>query len=739
MATHFLDPIGGNNANNGTNYSLRKKDALPTLAAGDTVRVISSPDPSSLGDVTFTNNSTLTLASGRTLDLFQDGTWSVAANVTAATNTARREGATSASLAIAAGFTTGRVGHWATGTKDCSGYNKLCIQFRSSIALADLSIFNIRLCDDTGGTSAVNTLTLPAIPAIANTWMAIVLDNGGALDNDVKSVALYASSDPGIPTILLDNIFATNDISTFGLISKTSHLNPDFSAGEDPWFPIRSIVGTTVTIDSGGYSSTAGTASPGYCGVTETVTGYYMEPMAFPPVAAASTAIWANPTNGTAGNLVTISGGWDRTNMSTQPSGGLSWMTTRNSTGLLMTLNASRTYQKFERLGWVRGGNMMFTIANGASELDIESCHSVGSVQYLASILTVTGRTTLRNCSGVSSTLNGVLWNSLGGGMYDCRFFLSAQGSINSINGAKNAEIVDCKFADGTISASVVIANASLELTNIAVFRGVRGMYSENSNLRVRDITVTGATTAGWQSAGGLCEIHDLTTTGNSIGFDFIGPSSNVFLHDWTYDEASPATFATTGAFFDSQLISVNDDGVSGAAIIRTDGGTIESQTAVRHTASGIAWKMSPTSTDRSAAYPLRQRIGHFLCTSGVSTTIAVWLRRTHADLSATLRLVADTIGGVTSDVTDSITVSADTWENISINFTSTETGYVDVWVECYGGTTHSLYWDDLTFSPDTALDASSGDYADYRHGVLVSNYPASGGSPVPKYFPSSR
>mgnify|MGYP003155637419 FL=1 len=52
MATYYLDPENGNDSNNGTSFANRKltlTSIKSSLAAGDTVRVIGSPDPTSVG------------------------------------------------------------------------------------------------------------------------------------------------------------------------------------------------------------------------------------------------------------------------------------------------------------------------------------------------------------------------------------------------------------------------------------------------------------------------------------------------------------------------------------------------------------------------------------------------------------------------------------------------------------------------------------------------------------------
>ena len=56
-------------------------------------------------------------------------------------------------------------------------------------------------------------------------------------------------------------------------------------------------------------------------------------------------------------------------------------------------------------------------------------------------------------------------------------------------------------------------------------------------------------------------------------------------------------------------------------------------------------------------------------------------------------------IAGVSSDVTASMTVGADTWEQVQIQFTPSAAGVVEIEAWAYGGTTYSVYVDDLSVS----------------------------------------
>lgn len=270
------------------------------IQPGDEIRISKTADAVSLGQTaTWTDASqtvTLTTAVTKKIEDAISG-WTAATNITAATSTVRKLGATAVQLTPAAGFTTGKMAYAAIaggGTQDFSGYTKICLWFMPSTAVAfNASDLSIKLCSDATGDTAVNTLNFPATLASAN-YNCLVLDNGGALSSSVQSVAIYANVDPGTTVIRINNIFAANDLTLKTLIGKSGDVN----------YNIQSIDDTTIKIDNNNTASTG----RGYSGTTESVTTYYRVPFD-----STTTGSWAtiNEAGNTTGGFMHFAGGWD--------------------------------------------------------------------------------------------------------------------------------------------------------------------------------------------------------------------------------------------------------------------------------------------------------------------------------------------------------------------------------------------------------------------------------------------
>ena len=118
---------------------------------------------------------------------------------------------------------------------------------------------------------------------------------------------------------------------------------------------------------------------------------------------------------------------------------------------------------------------------------------------------------------------------------------------------------------------------------------------------------------------------------------------------------------------------------------------------AKTETTGGHIWSIAPTnSTYVNGGTALKFPLGKFKCANGVSKTITVTCERTNTGIEAMLYCPANQLGGISNDLTDSITAAANTPEILSVNFTPTEDGFVNLWLYVWGGTTYTVYINDI-------------------------------------------
>jgi hypothetical protein len=186
-----------------------------------------------------------------------------------------------------------------------------------------------------------------------------------------------------------------------------------------------------------------------------------------------------------------------------------------------------------------------------------------------------------------------------------------------------------------------------------------------------------------------------MTTSGNASGAINHPSPGNNYLFGCTLGETTKATgFVNYG---DARLQSQKQDATADS-VIYTDGGTARTQNTVRHTAADVAWQLSPTSTNRNAWYPLALPIATLAVNANATVTVSCWFRRSNTGIMGALFCRGLQIAGVDDDVMATMTAAADTWEQLSISFTPTEAGVVEILALAYGGTAYSVYVDDIDY-----------------------------------------
>jgi hypothetical protein len=532
--------------------------------------------------------------------------------------------------------------------------------------------------------------------------------------------------------VYLDNI---STVKTAGNDALTLQSLIGKNTGSELWWAVRGINGTTVTLDTSP-NMPVGLTAQGYYGTTESVTTYKRETTKTALVAAVGTTVQEIQEGGTAGNLITFSGGWNTTDMTTQD--GETYFDGSSGFGLGI-YSTGKTYYALDKLRCVRYQDGFYL--NGANNCDHGSihgfnCYNSGVTLYNCDTVTATDIfahstygsgiygafqnfvgnewtfTSLRSYSGLGLGWYGAplpnnvvittleLCNNANSGLYvpsgpsnawsigtfTCSHNVGYGLQINAVcRGWKIDTLVTsenstsgAKFVDG-VSGSIV----------------VRSLTSENNGAYGLDLSDSGAT------VGPDLTIGNLVTSGNANGVHVTTIHGDVKILRSSLAEAAKVIADSSGygrgqVRFQNYNATANDHRVwfgSGSG-----GARFTSETSVRHTASGIAWKLSPVGTTYvTARTPAIFPLAKILCNASALVTVKVWMRRTSTGLTGILHCSGGQINGVANDVTDSITAAIDTWEEQTITFTPSEVGVVDIEVRCYGGTTDSLYVDDLT------------------------------------------
>ncbi len=676
MTEFCLDPVNGNDSNDGSTWALAWKTitsgaTAARIAPGDTIKVAKSPNPSSIGNATWNNLSkTVTLAAALTANVeLCDAAWTPSANVTASTNTSNyKTGTCSSSFAVAAAFTTGKIAYKALGSAvDYSAYQQLSFWFLASTLVAANSL-KLCLCSDTTGDTIVDEFVIP-VTDVTSYKYCFTINKGSALGASIQSVALYANVDPGTVTILLDNIIACKASSSADALSLTSLIskNPAASGGDEGWYPIQSINGTTVTLDNG--PAINANAGRGYYGTTETAATYKRE--CFRVLSAACTI----QDSGAPGSLIAFQGGYDPA--------------TGNQDG-----------ETYFDVGSGRGNGIDFTNRNYVLSNRINMVRAMrGVCLYTASYCEVTAHSMCGNDSA------GIYIYGASFCKIDVKNANNNTGTGVSYGGTNNVcnEIALTNANNNTTSGMSVAAAYVNKITAENVCNNGSSNVSINANairntLKITNDKNSGAYGFSFDSPPALDnKIIGTTTALNSSGAVSASSPGTQYFRGCTFGETGKVLNQT--AWQNGRICLSAHDGSSDNNSIYTDGGIVKSQSSVRHTESGIAWQMSPTSANRSAYYPLFMSLAKIAVAANSQVTVSCWFRRTNIGITGKLVCRGGQIAGAESDVTASMTAAADTWEQLSIYFTPTAAGVVEIEAWAYGGTTYSVYVDDIDCS----------------------------------------
>jgi hypothetical protein len=707
MSNKFVDLVGGSDANNGSTFALRKKtlsSAAAVAVAGDVIRVMGKPSTNS-GTATWTKGSPLvTLSAAMNQLLYGDGAWTGAANVTASVNTTAptpKQGANSSKLVCGAGFTTGKMAHFATGALNLSTYQQASFWIYSTAALA-ANTLRLDLCSDAAGDTVVNSFTIN-VALNANQWTAVTIDNGAALGATINAVRLHALISMASKTVLIDNIFAAKAPSAANCLTLNSLISPDNAV----FYSVQSVSGTTVYVDA--QATTAATLAKGYRGATGSSTFYMLQPTVVSIGTGNTVYDQVFSGNGSAGNPITISGGWNSTDMTTQD--GLTLIDRRDWAASGINLTGATGYITVDKfmfghaafpLGLVaaaRGYNVNnsgFAGTGSFSTMPTRAVNVAGS-----NFINCTGTTAILNIPATAnyktdnlnwSITNTKVWGAAVAGIKVPLFVAAAPATVTGCDCSGNTGLgfdiqSICNFRSNTAEANT-LGGINFQAIQEMVAYGLtaRGNTVGEIVLNNADVEIYGLDT---NTVGGSA-VPQISIPNNVSG--------RAVVYGWTqYTGGAPAAVLTklgsSGAGFaaGNSVSSQKEDGVAANNTKYTDFGTITTTGVVGQSGSGIAWKLTPD-TDALSGSPLSVNIGKVSCPAGMTTDITYWAKLSAAGPSAQLRVPGGRYAGVGSPGVDvTVPVTATAWTQYTISFTPSENCVVDVFADVWGSTTQNL------------------------------------------------
>jgi hypothetical protein len=666
------------------------------IAPGDYVAIAKSSDTTSLGQTALWTNLSRAVvlqsaAVTANINLCETA-WSASANVTATASSTCKEGSHSCSLAIAAAFTTGKVAYKALGVStNFSTYQQVSFWIQSSTAIA-AGVLTLNLCSDTIGATSVNTIAVPAVPA-AGQWQVVTVDTAGALGSAIQSISVNALSDPGIVTILIDDILACKAASSADSLTLSSLISKNSFAkdGTEGFYGIQSINGTAIQLDN--EVGTVSGLGHGYSGTTETVTAYKRETIKTTVAALSDTQVQAIQGNGTAGNSIQFQGGYN-TSISIQD--GETYFDGQNGYGYGIYL-ADLSYTILNYLNVIRYNyGIYYSNSNNNTITTISNANNNNSGIYYTSS---SNNNTITTISNANNNLYGIYYTS------------SINNTITTISNANN-NYVGIYYASSINNTITTISNANNN--NVGIY------YDSSSNNTITTISNANNNNSGiyYTSSNNNTITTISNANNNNYGIYYTSSNSNNIWTLSTSGNGVSAVFNDNGINYLMNALIAEIPGINGflsysnACIfsqkhqqtvdnhwIFTDGGTIHSQATTRHTASGIAWQMSPTSTDRSSSYPLYLSIAKIAVSANTLVTVSAYFYRDNIGITGQIVCKGSQIAGVSTDVISSMSQAAGSWEHLTITFTPSEAGVVEIKAYAYGGTSYNVYIDDVSAS----------------------------------------
>ncbi len=695
-------------------------------------------------------------------------------------------------MAISSSFTTGKVAYYTLPAAiDLSAFDSLSLEFswingnrrtlnnnsdhHGGTSVAGDGKFTLNLCSDTTGDTIVDTMTLSS-KYIGGTYRrgAVEYEKGSALGSSIRSIAVYLPdrgtySNTGSFDIAVTNIIAYSANNRINHRTRFGQNTADDRQWVSPQYFMKRADGREVI--------RIACAVKYYWGMYSTL-GYYaddstwwsasklaaplykMQPFYWGRVNAEDYeggGAWASYAthqrsnwstyylgSGTSNTPNQISGGWNRTDMSSRTN---DWDVTSLDNGFMNQEGGFRNSSSSKE--WQQVNNFDVVRSYGFAT---ESQYNRLGPHYYMDLSTYGLYNYGNHCQGLDFFMqhqneNNITWisrntqsgNYTSGDRWKAHTHCKAGNNPDYVGytpnvtwSVFNAECCRGPYVQGGNDyGSYTINNPTL---------GGYGRESSSWPLQIEssgqlNITGTLKTTTNYVNFSGqgpiICDnyIYDhiwrepnhpagayskpLQSWHNwnpSYGVQFYNPNGvilqgsitqriyangNIRINNLVYT-GSQDHYVSSSAF---KILSANDGGVAGAGKIYGYYWTLEPEYTIRQTNSGKAWKLRKTSQNASA----KVTIGKIAVAGSGTVTVKLYMYRTTTGTASygILRIPQDQTLGITSDQTANNTSgAANTWEEVTVTANPTSAGIMNVEVEAMtssGTSSGTLYFDTMT------------------------------------------
>jgi hypothetical protein len=665
-------------------------------------------------------------------------------------------------IALSTSTSTGKAAYFALDSAtDLSGYQQISFFFQIASGNANLSsdgggdqLISLRLCTDTQGDTSVHTIPINNGRSSSNKFIVIHKDFGSNLNSSIQSIAIYVDNTlPSSVTFRLNNIIASKASSSADSLSLNSMLGLNTTA-DKIWYPLGYI------IDRGSYClavlatwpQSRGSDGFGYYGnhvmawwsQTFNSTTIYKREQVFPKfikegnmVGSSSNDQWSG--NGSDGNNIVISGGWNDSDMTSivgatfiRGSGMGEGLETRDRSYIMVKNLFYNAFNDHELRGDNCGyDNVGFCNSNayprfyGTNSQKYNIIYSFGTYGYGAyvqarndSINTTYSDWNIHWCSSgqvnarpiyIRSSYN-IHWN-----------YVNTESSCNDgffIDTDVDDyifETVKCGWSRGGYTFRIYDSSnrsSNIRVKNLYSYTGGGvQVYSAGAGFQIDNYYHTIPSTyeysrgRSFNESASYCvrtekEAKLLIKGGSVMNRVYPQDNSTIKTIGVTLDDSvrsglkgTPLNVQSTHS---AKLLCKDYDNTSGDTRNFFAKGYIYPETTIRHTASGLAWRFRPSSTGLSNALLLD--IGKVIVNSGSQVSVSVWSYASNPNNPVGfIRVKQNADLGMTADAdADSTSNSSNTWTKITATFTPSASGIVEIQLGAHGGSGGSHYFDDI-------------------------------------------